>query len=155
MGFFFTRVVIQILSDHPGSKKEDSVNNEELRDLVGGPWPRHPQYDGARARDTFKGGVLGCKEYVVEVRTDSRCNWLCHPLSEVSGVLPELRLREKGGWWRVLTNVMTVHRSKQQRSTVWKYEHWHRRCRHWGCVVKHVNDSFYYSQLKKTSFSNK
>lgn len=54
-------VVIQILSDHPGSKKEDSVKNEELRDLVGGPWPRHPQYDGARARDKFKGGVLGCK----------------------------------------------------------------------------------------------
>lgn len=36
--FFFIRVVIQILFDYFGSKKEDFVNNEEFRDLVGGLW---------------------------------------------------------------------------------------------------------------------
>lgn len=62
-----------------------------------------------RVCDMFKGGVLGCKEYVVEVWMDLRCNWFCYFFLEVSGVLLEFWFWEKGGWWWVLMNVMIVY----------------------------------------------
>lgn len=40
-------------SDHLSSKEEKPVRNRELRDLVGGPWPRHLPYDDARERERF------------------------------------------------------------------------------------------------------
>lgn len=67
---FFSKIETQ--SDHLSSKEENPVHNQELRDLVGGPWPRHLPYDDAREREKIQRGGLGCGRYFVEVRTDTR-----------------------------------------------------------------------------------